>query len=60
MGFFDFFKGKKKKPSEGDALDLALQKAMEDPASREAFYDCLLQSKLLVRAVKSDEKKCGT
>jgi hypothetical protein len=53
MGLFGFFSRKEKKKNE-DALDLALQKAMEDPESREAFYDCLSRSNLLVRTVKSE------
>jgi hypothetical protein len=57
MGLFGLFSRKDKKKDE-DALDLALQKAMEDPQSWEAFYGCLSRSNLLVRTVKSKGVTC--
>lgn len=56
MGFFDFFKGKKKKSSDDDALYFALQKAMKNPEHREAFYDCLLTSELFIRTGKTNSQ----
>jgi hypothetical protein len=52
MGMFGLFSRKDKKKDE-DALHLALQKAMENPESREAFYGRLLRSNLLVRTERS-------
>ncbi len=56
MGLLSFFSRKNKKVSNTDALSLALQKALEamDVGSCEAFYSCLLQSKLLVRTEMSN------
>lgn len=59
MGLFDFFSRKNQKPVAKDPLNAALQRAMDDPENREAFYDCLLRSEVLVRTEKVGIKGAG-